>query len=91
MYAMIIAALKRGESRELDSGKNSEEHMDGSQPEESGMEVEEEEGQWYLGRAREEFQRRRLNGNAANQHKFEEEDPIEVSLFVCSKFRKFRS
>jgi len=39
--------------------------------------VEEEDGQWYLGRAKEEFQRRRRNRNAA-QPQGQDEDLLEV-------------
>jgi hypothetical protein len=39
--------------------------------------TEEDAGSWYLGKAKEEFHRRKLNRNAG-QPKAEAEDPIEV-------------
>lgn len=65
-----------GEGRELDGTQEEvhDGHLGGD--EERGI-VEEDEGPWYMGKAREEFHRRR-RGKDAGRPGGEEEDPIQV-------------
>lgn len=63
---------KSGEPRELGEGTQGETTEDGMQEEER-VHVEEEDGPWYFGKAKEEFHRRR------SEPRRDEEDPIQVS------------
>lgn len=61
------------EGRELDEGKQPEATKDSSSSEDDRL-VEEEDGPWYYGKAREEFRKRR-GGQIGHR---EEEDPVQV-------------
>jgi hypothetical protein len=66
----------RSDSRELEG--NRDEAIENSGPlAEEGLMSEEDAASWYLGKAKEEFRRRKLSRNAG-QLKVEAEDPIEV-------------
>lgn len=65
---------KSGEPRELDEGKQRAATEEGLQEEERAH-VEEEDGPWYFGKAKEEFHRRRSEPRSGR----EEEDPIQAS------------
>lgn len=64
---------KSGEPRELDEGKQRAATEEGLQEERAH--VEEEDGPWYFGKAKEEFHRRRSEPRSGR----EEEDPIQAS------------
>jgi hypothetical protein len=79
----LTASTRRGELEGGNSGRsgnqNGENEITGAIDEGVAQIEEDESGQWYLGKAREEFQRRRRNGWNPVQPNQGEEDPIEVS------------
>jgi hypothetical protein len=77
---LVAASPKNGESRELDGGPN-----DGTNEVDEGESdiggSNEEDGPWYMGKAKEEFHKRRRGSLDHARPPGEEEDPIEVRSF----------
>jgi hypothetical protein len=80
LYA-VLSQKKGGEPQKLD-GSSDESTAGKMDPgDESGI-VDEDDGPWYLGKAKEEFNKRRRSLSVAKAE--EEEDPIQVCLHIYS-------
>jgi hypothetical protein len=66
-----------GENRELD-GSEIEEVSEGASGGGDSGTFEEEDGPWYMGKARDEFRRRMQGNHNGGRAQAEEEDPIQV-------------
>jgi SEL1 protein len=80
--SLANAGNRNGEGRELDAGKQA----DGSEPKSDNNAVvddTEDDGPWYLGKAKEEYKRKRGQQDTARPR--EDEDPIQVR-FPCGMF-----
>jgi SEL1 protein len=75
------SVTKKGESRgELEGTPDSTRHENANGDDDEGATFDEGDGKWYMGKAKEEFQKRRRAGRDPPRQR-EEEDPIEVCRF----------
>jgi SEL1 protein len=72
--------VKPPPGKQIDEGKSKESIDDSSHHDDRAFQ-EEEDGPWYFGKAKEEFNRRRNEENL-NRGRGEEEDPIQVWNFI---------
>jgi len=83
-HTLTTASVKPPPGRQIDEGKAKESTDEASHPEDRTFR-EEEDGPWYFGKAKEEFNRRR-NGGDVNRGRGEEEDPIQVWISFIHQF-----
>lgn len=74
----LVPPSKHNEGKHIDEGHQTEGAVDRLSAEDHF--IEEEDGPWYFGKAKEEFHRRK-NTKAGNARR-EEEDPIQVCDFI---------
>jgi SEL1 protein len=77
-FIEVFSGQKNAEGRELD-GRQDDGSSEGGEGEGDNEGLsEEEDGPWYMGKARDEFHKRRRGNRETTRSRGEEEDPIEV-------------